>query len=322
MKTRWAVGGLAIALILLSGTALEAQRRLPGAAEASSGRPISPFFEGWYENADGTYTLSFGYFNRDSEEALNIPIGADNFIEPSEFNGVQPTLLSTRRHVGTFTVTVPAEFGSDEGRVVWTLRNRGVTHSVPGRPGVAAYQLHFYPMAMGSLPPVLRLSPDAPELWGVMTHDGDPRETSTWGGEDPVGSVTNPLSLTASVGTPLSLTVWTGDRTEPGAERDPVDAGLTWFTHQGPAMADFAVMEPAQGEDSGAGGGGGFGPRRGPDSLVIPRESDGHGTVTATFSAPGEYVLRVRADNFNPVDSSAGDQCCWTNGYIAVAVSQ
>ena len=28
----------------------------------AEGLPVSPFFEGWYENPDGTYTLSFGYF--------------------------------------------------------------------------------------------------------------------------------------------------------------------------------------------------------------------------------------------------------------------
>jgi len=25
-------------------------------------------------------------------------------------------------------------------------------------------------------------------------------------------------------------------------------------------------------------------------------------------------------DNFNPMDSTPGDQCCWTNGYVSVTV--
>ena len=41
----------------------------------------------------------------------------------------------------------------------------------------------------------------------------------------------------------------------------------------------------------------------------------------ATFGQPGEYLIRVRADNFGRVDSSAGDQCCWTNGYVKVTVT-
>ena len=48
-----------------------------------SGRPIVPVFEGWFQNEDGTYTLSFGYISMNLEEALHIPLGPDNFIEPS-----------------------------------------------------------------------------------------------------------------------------------------------------------------------------------------------------------------------------------------------
>jgi hypothetical protein len=39
------------------------------------------------------------------------------------------------------------------------------------------------------------------------------------------------------------------------------------------------------------------------------------------FSAPGEYMLRVRVDNFGITDSAPGQQCCWTNGYVRVKVS-
>ena len=44
-------------------------------------------------------------------------------------------------------------------------------------------------------------------------------------------------------------------------------------------------------------------------------------TTTATFEQPGEYLIRVRADNFGRVDSSDGNQCCWTNGYVTVTVT-
>src|SRR6187401_2549690 len=54
-------------------------------------QPVSPVFEGWTENADGTHTLSFGFFNRNSAQAVEIPIGPNNFIEPAIFNGNQPT---------------------------------------------------------------------------------------------------------------------------------------------------------------------------------------------------------------------------------------
>jgi hypothetical protein len=37
--------------------------------------------------------------------------------------------------------------------------------------------------------------------------------------------------------------------------------------------------------------------------------------TTAVFSAAGEYMLRFLAE-----DSRSGNKCCWTNGYVKVAV--
>ena len=56
-----------------------------------SGRPIVPVYEGYFQNDDGSYTISFGYASMNLEEALHIPLGPDNFIEPAEFDGPQPT---------------------------------------------------------------------------------------------------------------------------------------------------------------------------------------------------------------------------------------
>lgn len=299
-RRRLAVVGVLAASLSLGLSEARAQtqpRRFPGAPEAPTGRPVTPFFEGWYENLDGTYTLSFGYFNRSEDEVLFLPVGSDNFIEPREFDGQQPTVFGTRRHVGVFTVTVPGEFAEGDGRVVWTLRNRGVVHSVPGRVGVDAYQLHYGPMAMGSLSPLLKMRSDGPELWGVMTNEGDPRESFSGIGERPVGSQENPVIRSASVGEAIAITVWVSDRLQPGAERERVRGGVTWYTHTGPALAEFAPEDPE------------------------PDPTEGRATTTVTFPEPGEYVIRARADNFNPVDSSPGDQCCWTNGYVAVSVS-
>ena len=48
----------------------------------------------------------------------------------------------------------------------------------------------------------------------------------------------------------------------------------------------------------------------------------GQSSTKATFAAPGEYVVRVKADAFGYSDSSAGNQCCWTNGYQKVTVTR
>jgi hypothetical protein len=303
--------GVAVALVAVGVVSLAAQQRpggdrpqLPSAPwerrVVDAGLPVSPFFEGWYENPDGSYTLSFGFFNRNREETLRLPHGPDNFLSPSEHDGAQPTLFAPGRGTGVFSVTVPAGFADSGGRVVWTLRTGDQPpHSVPGKVGVEAYRLQHVPMGMGSLPPLLKLSEAGPELWGQMTLAGDAREVSTWSaGRDPVGSLANPAPMTASVGTPLSLTVWVADRLAPGGERDPVPGGATWFTHSGPAPAMFSETRPQ------------------PDEAA-----KGRATTTVTFDQPGEYVLRVRADNFNPVDSTSQDQCCWTNGYVRVVVA-
>ena len=267
----------------------------------AGGLPVSPFFEGWYENPDGSYTLSFGFFNRNREQTVHIAHGSSNYLSLEALDGLQPTLFPPGRGTGVFTVTVPGGFAEDGGRVVWTLQTGNQpAHSVPGKVGVEAYRLHHAPMAMGSLPPRLKLTPDGPELWGPMTLAGDAREAPTWSsGSDPVGSQASPLRLTATTGTPLLLTVWVADRLAPDAERDPVTGGATWFTHAGPALASFREERPS------------------PDEAA-----EGRTDTAVTFPEPGEYVLRVRADNFNPVDSTPADQCCWTNGYVAVTVAR
>jgi hypothetical protein len=47
---------------------------------------------------------------------------------------------------------------------------------------------------------------------------------------------------------------------------------------------------------------------------------DGKAVTTATFSLPGEYLLRVRANDASGVASAGHAQCCWTNGFVPVTV--
>ena len=289
---RLLVGGL-VAAILIGSPSLGAQPQRPLAPLPPNGLRVAPFFDGWYQNADGTVTLSFGYSNLNLTEVLEIPLGPDNFIAPAEFDGRQPTFFEPpgaraeepprrrQRNRGVFTVTVPAGFRDD---VVWTLVNQERTFSVPGNAQSSAYQLQW-PMAMGSQPPLVRFSPDGPA------------------GRGPTGIDAEPIS--ASVDTPLPLTVWIHDDSvreeEPIAVRrrrgDAPALNVTWFKHTGPGSVVFSSHT---------------------DSLA---ETEGMVTTTATFEQPGEYLIRVRADNFGRVDSSAGNQCCWTNGYVKVTVT-
>src|SRR5438874_9503842 len=102
--------GSAFALLVLASTAPPVRAQLPLSPVKSAGQTVTPAFEGWYKNADGSYSISFGYYNRNSEEAVDIPIGPNNFIEPGNQNQGQPTHFEPRRHWGVFAVKVPADF--------------------------------------------------------------------------------------------------------------------------------------------------------------------------------------------------------------------
>ena len=45
----------------------------------------------------------------------------------------------------------------------------------------------------------------------------------------------------------------------------------------------------------------------------------GASSTTATFSLPGEYLLRAQA-NDQSGEGGGGFQCCWTNAYVKVTV--
>ena len=257
--------------------------RMPLAPVPEKGEPIAPFFEGWYRNDDGTFTFSFGYFNLSGNQEHDIPVGENNFIEPAEFNGVQPTYFPAdpRRDRGVFHVTVPASWEETREEVVWTITANEKTASVPARVGFTALQLDYLPRAMGSLPPLVRTE-----------RDGEP-------GQGIVGVWAEPMQ--AMAGEPLLVTIW-GEEISPRLEHDVVNTSVyltaLWVKHQGPPGAVT------------------FSPQR-----IKIETGNGRATTNVTFAEPGEYVIRARVDNGNANDSSAGDQCCWSNVYVPVTVT-
>src|SRR4051812_39660647 len=91
-----------------------------------SGQDITPAFDGWEENSDGTFNLVFGYFNRNWDEELDIPIGPGNSLEPGAPDQGQPTHFFPRRNRYVFRVKVPKDFGNKE--LTWTLTASGKTN--------------------------------------------------------------------------------------------------------------------------------------------------------------------------------------------------
>ena len=286
------------------------------------GQPVLPIFEGWYPNEDGTYDLCFGYFSLNRIEVLDIPIGEDNFIEPARFNGVQPTHFvaqgprefdPTRSAPGAlrgttgrslqgktcvFVVNVPADIGSE--RVWWNLRIDGQTYRVPGHISVRPYMVDNLTNSVG------------------MAMEGD-EENRVFGGDrtaplvkfivpsGPEGRGKGGVTagpITTRVGTPLPLTISNAlpSMTIGGQQRSQDDEislsrqSLSWIKFSGP-RGDVSFTAESSRIEVG----------------MVPVEQ----TTEVTFSEPGDYVLLVQVLN-----GSFGNQCCWTNAYVNVTVTQ
>src|ERR1700757_1430770 len=107
MTMRRGVLSLAVLALALAQRPARAQIRY------SSGQSVSPIFEGWMKNSDGSFNMVFGYLNRNYDEQVDIPVGAENSCEPAPQDCGQPTRFYTRRQRFLFTVKVPADWPKD-----------------------------------------------------------------------------------------------------------------------------------------------------------------------------------------------------------------
>jgi len=86
----------AIILLVVPCLSQVSVAQLPLSPDSAAGQTVTPVFEGWYVNPDGTHGIVFGYYNRNLDEVLDIPIGPDNFMEPGSANQGQPTHFESR----------------------------------------------------------------------------------------------------------------------------------------------------------------------------------------------------------------------------------
>ena len=299
------------------------------------GTSITPAFEGWFHGKDGFDYVLVGYFNRNTKEEFDIPVGPNNHIDPGGPDMGQPTHFLLGRQWGMFTIKLPKDFGSK--KLVWTLVVNGLTNQIT---------LHTAPVYIvepygsswnNNTPPVLKLDPNGPTFTGP-----------------PIGIF---KTLTATVGEPVPLTAWITDDNVGRAGGAPDDAapagggaagrgrGRGAAPAAGAATADAAPAgdQPAaagrggrggRGAPAGAAGGGLFG--RGGVSVTwetyrgnsvtfanakppVDAANGGKTETTATFSAPGNYIIRVQG-NDSSGEGGGGEQCCWTSAHIAVTV--
>ena len=93
---------------------LACAQSLPLEPPHESGANITGAFEGWFKNPDGSFNLLLGYFNRNTKQELDVPIGPNNRIEPGGPDRGQPTHFLAGRQWGMFVVKVPSDFGSNK----------------------------------------------------------------------------------------------------------------------------------------------------------------------------------------------------------------
>jgi len=280
---------VAIAAGTLTAASAQSQTPLPLGPNRNAGEAVTGAFEGWYYKPDGSVALLVGYFNRNLKQVIDIPVGPNNRIEPGGPDYGQPTHFLPRRQWGVFTIPVPKDFA--DKKLTWTIVANGQTTSIP----LSLHQNYqvepFEEKGMGNTPPTLHFEPGGPG------HTGPPTGIAA--------------ALATSVSEPLPLTVWVTDKPakfSANVTRPPAGGGggrgrgarpdlaLSWSLHRGPADVTFANAKPP-----------------------IDKAADGKTTTTATFTAPGDYILRVQANDISG-EGGGGFQCCWTNAHVKVTV--
>ncbi len=239
---------------------------------------VVPVYEGWERNPDGSFNLMFGYFNRNWDEEIDVPIGPNNAIEPGGPDQGQPTHLYPRRNRFLFRIHVPKDFGKKE--LVWTLTTNGKTQR-----------------AYGTLHPDYFIDDRV-----FQANSGEPS-----GGTNaaPVLKVDGEQTRQVKVGNPVTLTAHASDDGFPkptpmrppgtgGVSGFPVTATglrLSWFVYRGAGKVTFDPPQFSAWEEDRDG-------RNSPYStgwVTPPVPADGTWVVRATFAEPGTYVLRALA---------------------------
>jgi hypothetical protein len=273
----------------------------------SRGQNVSPAYEGWEENPDGSFSFLFGYMNRNWEEEIDVPIGPDNFVSPGPQDQGQPTHLLPRRNRFVFKVRVPRDWGDKE--LIWTLATKGKTEKA-----YATLRID------SKVDDVVKASETG--ALGAGTSSPEVRANKA-----PSIKVDGARTRTAKVGQPLSLVAWVTDdgipkqrsvgadqattarRRAEGEQRNVTNPAylpprqntvgkrlglhLSWFVYRGTGAVAFEPAQVKVWEDTRTGANSPWAPLWRND----PLPADGKWSASATFAEPGSYVLRARADD-------------------------
>ena len=294
----------------------------------TAGEAIFPALEGWGPDKNGDTLILLGYYNRNKTQELDIPIGPDNRIEPGGPDFGQPTHFYAGRQHGVFAIKVPKDFGTQ--KLTWTLTANGQTSTISFWLN-PAYWVNFYRHpANGNEPPVIKLLRDGPTMTG------------------PPATIAQ--TLAGAVGTPVTLTLWASDVPTKVNEGEEALAQRNRASAAARGNQDSVAIINGQVIGGGAGGPSNApgtlprdaAPANPPDITVNWRKHRGPGnvtfaqtriplvtkrnptlyleaTTTATFAAPGEYIIRAQVNDTSG-DGGGGEQCCWTTALVRVDV--
>ena len=269
-------GCLLLAVAVLGGGVEE------GAAQPvrhATGQEVVPAYEGWERNPDGSFNLVFGTMNRNWDEALDIPVGPANNVEPGGPAQGQPTHFLPRRNRFLFRIRVPADFGEKE--LIWTLT------SPNGKTKKAYASLHpdYYIDDI-----ILQRNSGAPTADWVFTNKAPKLEVS--GETTRTIAVGQPLTLTA-VAKDDGVPEWFALPPRPTRVTTFGARGLrvAWFVYRGAGTVTFEPEQFQVWEDRRVGANSPWGPGWG----APPLPPDDEWVLQAKFSEPGTYVLRCLA---------------------------
>ncbi len=287
---RWSVAGPSV-IVVLASAALIWAAQLPLEPVHTAGQNVTPAYEGWYPNKDGSINILMGYYNRNMKEDIDIPVGPNNHVDPGGPDLGQPTHFLPGRQWGVFTMTVPKDFAPK--KLVWTIVANGKPAAVPANLD-PVYVVSPFIDATDNTPPFIGFAETGPFV------QGPPRQISQ--------------TLNAVVDQPLALKVWAAD----DAKVPPSAAGagggrfgratpvtITWLKFRGPGEVKFDKNKPPV--------------EKAEFKAPPPAVFTGTASTTATFSAPGDYLLEVVGNDISG-DGGRGFQCCWTTAQVKVTV--
>ncbi len=276
------------------------------------GQTVSPAFEGWEQNEDGSFDFVFGYMNRNWLEELDVPVGSENMFSPGLADQGQPTHFLPRRNRFIFKVRVPADWGDKE--LVWTLTTQGKTeHAYASlRPDYIVDDMVIASetgaLGAGSstsesranVPPTVSMAGETTlrvivgqpvTLIALVQDDGLPevrRRTPT-----PPATAEDSVRADSLANGPLLLSRRQLTAPSRVTVQKVVGLNLAWFVYRGEGGVKFDPPQVKVWEDTRAGANSPWSPLW--EAPEVPEE--GRYVVTVTFDRPGTYVLRGRADD-------------------------